>query len=314
VTAAKANHKAARTLLLQYLDLHPGKTVDADLDPAEAGIVGDTSHAEGGDSYHLGKDQIRTSGHRYSVDESPRDKRGLDGYASAMDVGYFKVTTPRGTFSLRDYSTWLVGLCRAGDPDTKDLREVIYSPDGKVVKRWDREGDRSTGDTSHLYHTHLSEYRDADGHRMIRLATRWLQHIGLIPEDDMTKDEMLALLRSEDGKRAIAQAVFQYDPGYVDKDPAKGVWPGIPDTTYGPGGNGTVGLGTAVGSLLSRQRDEAAAVAQILTALGQLDEQTARAVLDAIGKPEQTAEQTATALRAVLGDQSVPVGLLLAAG
>jgi hypothetical protein len=184
MTSAKANHKAARALLLQYLDLHPGKTVDADLDPAEAGIVGDTSHAEGGDSYHLGKDQIRKTGHRYSVDESSRDKRGLDGYASAMDVGFFTVKTTRGTFTLRDYSVWLVGLCKAGDPDTVDLREVIYSPDGKVVHRWDREGVRSSGDSSHLFHTHESEYRDADGHRMIRLATRWLQHIGLIPEED----------------------------------------------------------------------------------------------------------------------------------
>jgi hypothetical protein len=192
LTTAKKNHLAARTLLLQYLDLHPGKTVDADLDPAEAGIVGDTSHAEGGDSYHLGKDQIRTTGHRYSVDESSRDKRGLDNYASAMDIGYFKVTTARGTFTLRDYSVWLVGLCKAGDPDTLDLREVIYSPDGKVVKRWDREGDRTSGDSSHLSHTHESEYRDADGHRMPRLATRWLQHIGLIPEeDDLTPDELL---------------------------------------------------------------------------------------------------------------------------
>jgi hypothetical protein len=86
MTAAKKNHLAARALLLQYLDLHPGQTPDADLDPAEVGIVGDTAHAEGGDSYHLGKDQIRKTGHRYSVDESARDKRGLDGYASAMDV------------------------------------------------------------------------------------------------------------------------------------------------------------------------------------------------------------------------------------
>jgi hypothetical protein len=184
VTAAKANHLAARTLLLQHLDLHPGRTVDADLDPAEAGIVGNLAHALQGDSYHLGKDQIKRSGHRYSVDESPRDRRGLDVFACADDIGYFKVVAPRGTFTLRDYSVWLVGLCKAGDPDTADLREVIYSPDGKTVHRWDREGVRSTGDNSHLIHTHMSEYRDADGHRMIRLAVRWLQHIGLIPEED----------------------------------------------------------------------------------------------------------------------------------
>ena len=212
MTTAKKNHLAARTLLLQHLDLHPGQTVDADLDPAEVGIVGDTSHVEGGDSYHLGKGQIRASGHRYSVDESVRDKRGLDGYASAMDVGYFKITTSRGTFTLRDYSVWLVALCEAGDPDTADLREVIYSPDGKVVHRWDREGVRSSGDSSHLFHTHLSEYRDADGHRMIRLATRWLQHIGLIPEEDeMTKSDFVAWLKDPEVRQALCRAVAYTD-------------------------------------------------------------------------------------------------------
>lgn len=103
----------------------------------------------------------------------------------------------------------------------------------------------------------------------------WSQFLDLVRaemEDDMTPDEMLALLRSDDGKRAIGQAVMQYDPGYVDGDPAKGVWPGIPDTTYSdPKGNGTVGLGTALGTLLSRQQSNAAADAAaaqgVLTAL-----------------------------------------------
>ena len=129
----------------------------------------------------------------------------------------------------------------------------------------------------------------------------------------MTKDEMLELLRSEDGKRAIGQAVLSYDPGYVDGDPAKGVWPGISDATYAKSSssNGTVGLGTAIGSLLDRQRSEASAVAQVLAALGQLDEQTAQAVLDAIGQ-SQSPEQTAAALKAVLGDQAAEVGRILA--
>jgi hypothetical protein len=204
VTAAKLNHRAARALMLQHLDMHPGRTVHADLDPLEAGIVGDTDHADGGDSYHLGKDQIRPTGHRYSVDESARDRRGLDDYASAMDFGYFKVATGRGTFDLYDYNAWLVGLCRAGDPDTVDLREVIYSPDGQRVLRFDREGVRSTGDDSHLEHTHHSEYRDADGHRMLRLVTRWLQHIGLIPEeDDVSAQDVIDALKSKAGQDAL---------------------------------------------------------------------------------------------------------------
>lgn len=207
MTIAKANHRAARALMLQHLDLHPGRTSDADLDPLEAGIVGDTDHAEGGDSYHLGADQIRPRGNRnrYSVDESARDRAGLDNYASAMDYGYFNVTTPRGTFDLYDYNAWLIGLCRVGDPDTADLREVIYSPDGRTVRRWDDLGIRSTGDTSHLTHTHHSEYRDADGHRMLRLATRWLEHIGLIPEeDDVSAQDVITALNSEAGRAALS--------------------------------------------------------------------------------------------------------------
>jgi hypothetical protein len=186
VTIAKPNHRAARALLLQHLDMHPGRVVESDLDPAEVGLVGDTAHSAGGDSYHLGKDQIRARGtrDRYSVDESRRDRNGLSDHASAMDVGWFRITTARGVFDLRDFSVWLVGLCRAGDPDTADIREVIYSGDGRTVRRWDRLGRRSTGDGSHLFHTHISEHRDADGHRMLRLATRWLQHIGMIPEED----------------------------------------------------------------------------------------------------------------------------------
>jgi hypothetical protein len=192
MTAAKPNHLAARRLLLDHLDQHPGRTVGDDLDPLEAGIVGDTVHEDGGDSYHLGKDKIRARNgrDRYSVDESSRDQRGLDNYASAIDIGYFKIRTARGTFDLYDFNAWLIGLCKAGDPDTRDLREVIYSPDGRTVRRWDRLGRRTSGDSSHLTHTHLSEHRDADGHRMVRLATRWLQHIGLIPEKE-DEDDML---------------------------------------------------------------------------------------------------------------------------
>jgi hypothetical protein len=186
VTTAKPHHRSARALLIRYLDMHPGKRVGNDLDPAEVGIIGDTAHAAGGDSYHLGRDKIRARAgrDRYSVDESARDQRGLDNEASAMDVGFFQVKTVRGVFDLRDFSVWLVGLCIAGDPDTRDIREVIYSPDGRTVRRWDRQKRRTSGDDSHLFHTHLSEYRDADGRRMVALATRWLQHIGLLPEED----------------------------------------------------------------------------------------------------------------------------------
>lgn len=217
MTSAKPNHKAARALMLRHLDLHPGESVADDLDPLEAGIVPDRRHRGG---YHCGAGRVLDPD--YSVNESPRDRRGLDGFASAVDYGYFRIRTVRGVFDLYDYNRWLVGLCEAGDPDTADLREVIYSPDGKAVKRWDALGRRSSGDSSHRGHTHHSEFRDADGHRMLRLATRWLQHIGVIPQEDDVQqadidkivtavvsrvdDVVIAVLEGERGKRALAQA------------------------------------------------------------------------------------------------------------
>lgn len=220
VTTAKANHRAARALLLQHLDMHPGRAVHNDLDPLEAGIVGDTPHTVGGDSYHLGADQLRTSPRRYSVDESARDRRGVDNNASAMDVGYFKVTTAKGTFDLYAYNAWLIGLCRAGDPDTADLREVIYSLDGDTVLRFDDLGLRTTGSLSHRTHTHLSEYRDADGHRMLRLATRWLQHIGLIPEED----DMPSAAEVAAELRPLIRADIRTEVAAQVDDIARAVW------------------------------------------------------------------------------------------
>jgi hypothetical protein len=187
-TRAKLAHLEARRLLLNSLDMHPGKTVHADLDPLEAGIVGDSEHGSG---YHLSPEDNRSDD--YSRDESPRDRMNGRGYASAMDIGYFSVRRAGKNWDLYDFNAWLLRLIRAGDPDTSDLREVIYSPDGKTVKRWDRLKRRSSGDSSHRTHTHLSEFRNASGQKMVSLARRWLQHIGLLAGGTMSpvagKDE-----------------------------------------------------------------------------------------------------------------------------
>lgn len=333
MTNAKSNHKAARALLLKYLDLHPGEQVENDLDPLEMGLVGDTRHREGGDSYHLGRDQIRATGHRYSVDESPRDRAGLDEHSSALDVGFFKATTSRGTFDLYAYNRWLIDLCEASDPDTRDIREVIYSPDGRVVRRWDRLGRRSTGDSSHLFHTHTSEFRDADGHRMICLATRWLQHIGLIPdehEEDFPVEQktfdalMTAWAESPAGSRSLARAVFGYDPGRNDKgqtgpavpDPGAPAFNAKDPKTYGPG-VGTIGLGTAVAAILDKAGKLQGAVTDqgrllaALAATDAVDEQAlakALAPLIVAGLPAGTAPVTPAALEAALRNLFADLG------
>ena len=156
MTVAKPKLLEARRLLLRHLDIHPGQSFAADLDPAEVGINGGPSHVAEGTSYHLGKDQLQLSKRPYSVYESPRDQRGLDDHSSGLDIGEFRITTSRGTYDLPHFSAWLVNLCRQGDPDTKDVREVIYSLDGKTVRRFDVLGKRTSGDGSHRFHTHMS--------------------------------------------------------------------------------------------------------------------------------------------------------------
>jgi hypothetical protein len=116
------------------------------------GIVGDPDH-EGG--YHCGSD--RTVDGDYSVVESSRDSRGLTQAASALDIGDFP--------GLQALSVALAHACASGDTRGRDVREIIYSPDGENVVRWDDLGVRNSGDDSHLWHTHISFYRDAQGRR-----------------------------------------------------------------------------------------------------------------------------------------------------
>ena len=124
------------------------------------GIVGDKNHNGG---YHCGDDRVTDSD--YSVDESPRDRRGLTNAASAIDIGYFS--------GLRKLSLWLVAQCEARAPGTEDIREIIYSPDGKTVKRWDALDIRDGGDGSHRSHTHVSYFRDSEKRDKTALFRRY---------------------------------------------------------------------------------------------------------------------------------------------
>lgn len=79
--------------------------------------------------------------------------------ASAFDFG-------GGFARFHEFSNWLVGRCVARDPRAGDIREVIYTPDGSVVRRWDATGRQpNSGDSTHLSHTHISFFRDSNGRR-----------------------------------------------------------------------------------------------------------------------------------------------------
>lgn len=124
------------------------------------GIKGDTKHVGKGVSYHLGKDELVATAYSIKLD---RDKHGLTSAASAIDLGKL-----HGTFAnLRVFSKWLVAECMASPAVRRDIREIIYSPDGKNVQRYSGVDNKihtgeGNGDDTHLHHTHISFFRDSE--------------------------------------------------------------------------------------------------------------------------------------------------------
>ncbi|WP_328344591.1 hypothetical protein [Micromonospora sp. NBC_00421] len=213
MTTAPTNLLAVRRLLLDTI---------SGLDPASVGIVGDPAHRGG---YHTGSDRVVAND--YSVVESTRDSTGLTLYASALDVGTFSVWSGGATHNLRTFSEWCVAQCRANTGDSRDIREIIYSPDGKVVRRWDRLGRRSSGDDSHLWHTHVSFFRDSTkaGRDQTPLFRRYLTGIGLLEGTDMTPEEHAWLetvhrnLTVLDGRNPVGQIYTRMATGEDHTNP-----------------------------------------------------------------------------------------------
>lgn len=207
MTYAPETIAAARRFLLDNVPGLKGEAV---------GIVGSAGHANTGTSYHLGKDQLKSDA--YSIIESVRDRRGLTGAAAGLDIGEFSFRADGKAHTLRTFSAWLVFECRSNAPDTLDVREVIYSLDGQTVRRWDRLGRRTTGDSSHRWHTHVSYFRDSEHRDKTGLFKRYLTEVGLL-EAEVTEAQLIAAvtkaLQSPEGKAAIVSAV----QGWTEEDP-----------------------------------------------------------------------------------------------
>ena len=165
------------------------------------GILGDTDHVEGGDSYHLGKDQL--SAHAsYSRTESPRDKHPTNA-ASAFDIGNgWRLGGASDTAAKKlaqkaflRFNGIYVAALKAKVNGTEDIREIIYTPEGKTVKRLDVLGIRTTGDDRHLTHTHTSFFRDSEGRRAGAYRTLLL---GLIRQAISEEDDFMATVRQQD--------------------------------------------------------------------------------------------------------------------
>ncbi|MFY1681469.1 hypothetical protein [Micromonospora sp.] len=283
MTTAPANLLAVRRLLLDTIK---------GLDPAAVGIVGDPAHRGG---YHCGSDRVVTND--YSVVESPRDSGGLTLYASGLDVGTFTVRSGGTTHNLQTFSTWCVAQCRANTPDSRDLREIIYSPDGKVVRRWDRLGKRSSGDDSHLWHTHFSFFRDSTkaGRDQTPLFRRYLTGIGLLEDTDMTPEEHAWLetvhknLTVLDGRNPVGQIYTRMAMGEDHTNPDFVV----PHPSLKSLGAQLASLQTALTVLANKDfTDEQAIVAGVLAGL--TPEKIAAAIPPTIAK--QVADELAKRL------------------
>jgi hypothetical protein len=163
------------------------------------GIKGDTAHVAKGWSYHLGADDLAVGASSARLE---RDVAGLSNAASAIDIG----KVGGSLVGLQKLSAWLSRECVNRAVDTLDLREVIYSPDGSKVFRWDEptqqvyeskfvDGRWTQGDLSHRTHTHISYFRDAEFRDKTALFRRYWE------------DEVITAIKGEDWKPTVTNGV-----------------------------------------------------------------------------------------------------------
>lgn len=181
-----------------------------------SGIVGDLAHkARGG--YHISRQDQPTD--NYSViraDDKPGN--GPSDRAAAIDMTMSTADIIKCHTRLRE-----IWKNRANDPRMKYIN---------AWNGWDGQGDAgrydvvkgtvSTASSDHKWHIHLEIRRKyVNDMNAMRAILSMLKGESLAQfngtgsqaeeDDDMTKDEMLALLRSDEGKRALAFAVWTTD-------------------------------------------------------------------------------------------------------
>lgn len=252
-------------------------------------------------SYHVGKRWLKAGS--YSQNESPRDAHPTEASA-AIDIGYFKVKGSNGkTYTLYDYNRWLVAECERGSSDTLDIREVIYSLDGKTVKRWDRLKKRTGGDSSHTSHTHKSHFRDAEHKDHSAVTRRWFRDI-VFKEDDMNAAEMTAWAKSEGGANALGAAVMAWAKS---EDGANALGAAVMAAELGRGDSRRT-----AGTIIAETRSGVLALVTAVAGIDQVDEAVLAAALAPLllaGMPDGvlTAAEVEQALRNVLLTGAAPL-------
>jgi len=299
MTVSPESLRAVRTLYMDCL-AKAGFVID----PRSVGI----SRSEPGTSYHIGKGYL-TAG-AYSVSESSRDRNGLSDASSAVDFGWFSFTWQGRTHNLRTFSAWLVQQCQAGTADSLDIREVIYSLDGKTVKRWDRLGIRSTGDSSHETHTHVSWFRDSEFHNRVAIIRRYFTEIGVL-EGEVSEAEVTSALNkffaggehtdgtptSRIGRDAWAQGIPNpFRPGV----PRTFAYSLLADVAAAIKANNEA-TAAVLANVQMDDGDKAAILARIEASTSVVAAASAEAVREAFGSDEAEAEDIAEALVAAMG-------------
>lgn len=103
----------------------------------------------------------------YSVADAPADKRGDKDAASALDI------TPVSAETQRWLTARIMAWMKGDDPRAWPVREFFGSLDSKNVTGWSRWRGKVVGaDSSHLWHIHLSFYREyaTDADAMLGVA------------------------------------------------------------------------------------------------------------------------------------------------
>lgn len=151
-----------------------------------SGIVGDLAH-QGRASYHNGQDVIEKYGRTTATDYTIRNERDREPYLTNASAGLDLGKLDGSLADLQKFSRWLVTRCQADATGYRDIRDVIYSPDGNVVMRWDNyakalyHGGDGTGqgDDSHLWHTHISFPRDSEMRAKVALFQPYFEGVDM---------------------------------------------------------------------------------------------------------------------------------------
>lgn len=182
------------------------------------GIVGDAAHASR-PSYHNGWDRaVARYGTTSMTAVASRDytfrlarDQVKSNAAMGFDFGRLDGSLPK----LYEFSRWLKGRLQEGAPGSRDVREFIYTPDGKTVYRWDNVAKvlrpgypvaTGQGDSSHLWHSHISFYRDSESRDKIALIAPYFGGV----------DMPITLFETPRRARLTADAVLYADPALTD--------------------------------------------------------------------------------------------------